>query len=369
MMSIPDPLPFWLQSAILLLAALLGGYLLRRLLESMLGHWAGREQAGMVRAIRQRAATPLGWVLSIALLQLTLPAATPAGWLASLQQGAWVVQVMTLAWLAASVLRAGEDIVTARLGVEKADNLRARRLQTQLKVIRQIAVMAVVLLALVVVLMSFERLRELGTGLLASAGLAGLVLGLAAQRTLANLIAGFLVAFAQPIRMDDVVIVEGEWGRIEEITLSYVVVAIWDRRRLIVPISHFLDRPFQNWTRTEAKLLGSVLLHLDYRVPVDAVRGETERLVAGHPDWDGEVCGVQVVDTTAREVVVRVLISAADSGKAWNLRCFLREKLLAWLAATHPEALPRTRAIIEADAGIDGQPSPGRLHDAVIETG
>jgi small-conductance mechanosensitive channel len=363
-MSTPDHLPFWLQSTGLLLGALLGGYLLRGLLEWLLGRWAGREQAGVVRALRQRAATPLGWALSIALVQLVLPAATPQQWLAAAQQSAWVLQVMALAWLLTRTLMAGEDIIVARLGVEKADNLRARRMQTQLKVIRQIAVIAIVLLALIIVLMSFERLRELGTGLLASAGLAGLVLGLAAQRTLSNLIAGFLVAFTQPIRMDDVVIVEGEWGRIEEITLTYVVVAIWDRRRLVVPISYFLDQPFQNWTRTEAKILGSVMLHLDYRVPVDELRRETERLVADHPDWDGEVCGVQVVDTTAREVTVRVLISAADSGKAWNLRCFLREKLLGWLAASHPQALPRTRAVIESDTAIGGRPSNAPLHDA-----
>lgn len=344
-----DTLPFWAQSLTLLAGALVGGYLLRTLLQGLLRWRAGRNQVTLLRAVNERAAGPLGWVLSIALLQFVLPLAVPPEWLSPAQQVAWVLQVMLLAWLLVRLLRVAEDVIVSRLGVEKADNLRARRMQTQLRVIRQIAAIAVSLLALVIILMSFERLRELGTGLLASAGLAGLVIGLAAQRTLSNLIAGFLVAFTQPIRMDDVVIVEGEWGRIEEITLTYVVVAIWDRRRLIVPISHFLDRPFQNWTRTESKILGSVMLHLDYRVPVEALRHETERLVKDHPDWDGEVCGVQVVDTTPREVVVRVLISAGDSGRAWNLRCFLREALIDWLAASHPEALPHSRAMLEGE--------------------
>ncbi len=344
-----DALPFWVQSLGLLSGALVGGYLLRTLIQGLLRWRASREQIPLLRAVNERAAGPLGWVLSIALLQLVLPLAVAEGWLPRSQQAAWVLQVILLAWLITRLLRVGEDMIVSRLGVEKSDNLRARRMQTQLRVIRQIAGIAVALLALVIILMSFERLRELGTGLLASAGLAGLVIGLAAQRTLSNLIAGFLVAFTQPIRMDDVVIVEGEWGRIEEITLTYVVVAIWDRRRLIVPISHFLDRPFQNWTRTEAKILGSVMLHLDYRVPVDALRREAERLVQDHPDWDREVCGVQVVETTPREVVVRVLVSAADSGRAWNLRCDLREALIAWLAAHHPTALPHSRAMLEGE--------------------
>ncbi|MCC5868755.1 MAG: mechanosensitive ion channel [Gammaproteobacteria bacterium] len=346
-MPYADSLPFWLQSVMLLGAALIAGYLLRWVIQGLLQWRATRADARLVQSLARRAAVPLGWVLSIAMVYAVLPMAMPAEWIEPARQATWVVQVLAIAWFLARLLMVAEDVIVSRLGVEKADNLRARGMQTQLKVVRQIIVLVVVLLALIVILMSFERLRELGTGLLASAGLAGLVLGLAAQRTLSNLIAGFLVAIAQPIRMDDVVIVEGEWGRIEEITLSYVVVAIWDRRRLIVPISYFLDRPFQNWTRTESKILGPVMLHLDYRVPVDAVRAKVESLVKDHPDWDGEVCGVQVVDTTPREVTVRVLISAADSGRAWDLRCFLREALIGWLAEDYPEALPRTRAVME----------------------
>lgn len=351
--------PLWARSLTLLGGALAGGYALRWIIQWLLTWSTTRQQAGLVAALRQRAATPLGWVLSVALLYIVLPYALPDRWVDSAQHALWGLQMLLLAWFVGRLLLVAEDRVVTRLGVEKADNLRARKMQTQLKVIRQMLVALVFFLALVVVLMSVDRLRDLGTGLLASAGIAGIVLGLAAQRTLSNVIAGFLIAFTQPIRMDDVLIVEGEWGRVEEITLSYVVIRIWDLRRLIVPISYFLDQPFQNWTRTEARILGAVILFLDYRVPVDELRNETERLVKGHPEWDGDVCGVQVIDTTASALQVRLLISASDSGKAWNLRCDLREGIVRWLAAQHPEALPRMRAYLEPEAAPPGGPEGG----------
>jgi small-conductance mechanosensitive channel len=341
--------PLWARALTMVGGALIAGFALRQIIQWLVVWSAPRHQAGLVSALRHRAATALGWLLSVVLIYLALPLALPEARIETARQAVWVVQMFLGAWFIGQLLHVAEDVIVARLGVEKSDNLRARKMQTQLKVIRQMLVALVFFLGLVIVLMSFERLRDLGTGLLASAGVAGIVLGLAAQRTLSNVIAGFLIAFTQPIRMDDVVIVEGEWGRVEEITLSYVVIRIWDLRRLIVPISYFLDRPFQNWTRTEAKILGAVMLFLDYRVPLNELRAEAERLVKDHPDWDGEVCGVQVIDTTSSAVHVRVLISADDSGKAWNLRCDLREGLVSWLTRHHPEALPRIRAYLEPD--------------------
>ncbi len=337
------------RASALLGGALVAGYLLRWVIQGLVAWITPRRRAGLVRSLSERAAAPFGWLLSIGLIHLVLPAAVPESWLEGARHATWAVQMLVFAWFLGRLFQVGEDSVIARLGVEKADNLRARKMQTQLKVIRQMLVALVFFLAIVIVLMSIERLRDLGAGLLASAGIAGIVLGLAAQRTLSNIIAGFLIAFTQPIRMDDVLIVEGEWGRVEEITLSYVVIRIWDLRRLIVPISYFLDQPFQNWTRTEAKILGSVMLFLDYRIPLDALRAETERLVKNHPDWDGEVCGVQVTDTTDSAIQVRLLVSAGDSGRAWNLRCALREGIVGWLAEHHPDALPRMRTRIEPE--------------------
>jgi small-conductance mechanosensitive channel len=197
--------------------------------------------------------------------------------------------------------------------------------------------------------MSFEEFRRLGTGILASAGLAGLVVGLAAQKTLGNLLAGIQIAITQPIRIDDVVVVEGEWGRIEAITLTYVVVRIWDLRRLVLPISYFLEKPFQNWTRVSADVLGTVYLVVDYTVPVDEIRAQLDRIVRESNLWDRKVCGVQVTNASERGIEVRALVSAADSSKAWDLRCEVREKLITFLQDKYPGSLPRVRAEIQGE--------------------
>jgi small-conductance mechanosensitive channel len=247
-------------------------------------------------------------------------------------------------WLAARALLALEEIVTPRLGVDKADNLRARTLQTQLRVLRRIAVFVVLTFGIIAVLMSIDGFRDFGTGLLASAGVASVVIGFAAQRTLSNLLAGFQVGFTQPIRLDDVVVVEGEWGRIEEITLTYVVVAIWDQRRLVLPISYFLEQPFQNWTRKTAQILGTVYLRADFTVDIEALRAELQRLAQQSEYFDGRVCLLQVTDAGERSLELRALVSARDSGSAWDLRCEVREGLLRFLQQTQPEALPKIRA-------------------------
>lgn len=228
-----------------------------------------------------------------------------------------------------------------------SDNLRARKVRTQLTLIRRILTVIIVMLAVAAMLMTFEGIEQLGKGLLASAGIAGVVIGFAAQRTLGTFVAGMQIAFTQPIRVDDVVIVEGEWGRIEEITLTYVVVKIWDLRRLILPINYFIEKPFQNWTRVSADILGTVFLYVDYTVPLEAIRQELTRLLKDHKLWDGKVNVVQVTNATERTVEVRLLVSAKDAGSAWDLRCDLREKMIDFLQREYPDALPRIRAELE----------------------
>jgi small-conductance mechanosensitive channel len=195
--------------------------------------------------------------------------------------------------------------------------------------------------------MNFDKVRQLGTTILASAGIVGIVLGFASQRSIALLFAGFQVALTQPIRIDDVVIVENEWGRIEEITLTYVVVRIWDKRRLVVPISYFIEKPFQNWTRVSADLLGTVYLYCDYTVPVQAIREELQRILEGSEEWDKEVCSVQVTDATERTMAVRALMSSADASLLWTLRCRVREQLIDFIRREFPESLPRFRAELD----------------------
>jgi small-conductance mechanosensitive channel len=207
-------------------------------------------------------------------------------------------------------------------------------------------IVVVGLLTLAAILMTFEKVRYLGTSILASAGIAGLIVGFAAQRSIATLLAGIQIAITQPIRIDDVVIVENEWGRIEEITLTYVVVRIWDLRRLILPITYFLEKPFQNWTRVSADILGTIFLYVDYTVPVEAVRAEFRRILEKSGKWDGRVSVLQVTNTTERTVELRALVSATDSSSAWELRCHVREKLIEFLQKNYPHALPRLRAEI-----------------------
>ena len=201
----------------------------------------------------------------------------------------------------------------------------------------------IIVVALSLILMSFESIRRIGVSLIASAGVAGIIIGFAAQKAIGTILAGIQIALSQPIRLDDVVIVENEWGRIEEINLTYVVVAIWDKRRLVLPTTYFIEKPFQNWTRNTSEILGTVFIYADYTLPVDAVRKELDRILDGNSLWDGEVKVVQVTDTTERTVEVRVLVSAKDSSTAWDLRVEVRERLLSFLQQRYPECLPKAR--------------------------
>jgi small-conductance mechanosensitive channel len=227
--------------------------------------------------------------------------------------------------------------------VDVEDNLQARRIMTQYQVIERIGTVLVWVLAIGAMLMTFDSVRQFGISLLASAGIAGVVIGFAAQKSLGTLLAGIQIAVSQPIRLDDVVIVEGEWGRVEEITLTYVVVRVWDERRLIVPVTYFLDNPFQNWTYTSAQILGTVYIYADYSVPVEKVRQELKRILDSTDLWDGRAWSLLVTDSNDRTMEMRALISAANSSKAWDLRCLVRERLIDFLQREYPDSLPKVR--------------------------
>lgn len=263
-----------------------------------------------------------------------------------------VLSILAGGWCVYRGLRTLEAFAVNQIELDAENNLIARQRLTQFRALRNIAGFATGVITLAFVLITFERVRELGAGLLASAGVAGVVLGFAAQKTMANVVAGIQIALSQPIRVDDVVIVEGEWGRIEEITLTFVVVRIWDLRRLIVPVSYFIEKPFQNWTHTSADLLGTVELHLDYSVSVDALREEAKAVLEAAPEWDRKVWNVQVTAANERAMVVRVLFSAASSGVLWELRCRVREQLLRFVQQNHPGGLPRIRADVQPASAI-----------------
>lgn len=254
-----------------------------------------------------------------------------------------------VAFILCQLVDAAAAFVLKPYRLDVTDNLRARGIHTQVMVLKKVAFTVIGVFTLASMLMVFESVRQFGASILASAGIAGIVVGLAAQRSLATLLAGFQIAMTQPIRVDDVVIVEGEWGRIEDITLTYVVVKIWDHRRLIVPMTHFLERPFQNWTRTSSEMLGTVVLHLDYSAPVHALREELTRILQRSTRWDGRVNVLQVTDTKEHTVELRALVSAADASLAWDLRCEVREHLVAFVQRNYPDSLPRMRASFAAD--------------------
>jgi small-conductance mechanosensitive channel len=246
-------------------------------------------------------------------------------------------------WLVVRAISGFADGVLAKNPYDVADNLQARRVLTQTRVLSRTAISIVLVAGAAMMLMTFPGARQVGASLLASAGVIGIVAGLAAKPVFSNLIAGLQIALAQPIRIDDVLVVEGEWGRVEEITGTFVVLKIWDDRRLILPLTYFIEKPFQNWTRHSAQLLGSVFVHLDYGMPLAPLREEAERIVKAAPEWDGRFFNLRVTDTTERTMQVRVLCTAATSGLAFDLRCTVREGLIDFVQREYPQFLPKMR--------------------------
>lgn len=256
-------------------------------------------------------------------------------WLAEygLEPWAQITVILSALWFLLSAIKVGRRYLWAVFDISVEDNLGNRMRQTQLQFIEKMLIILLVILAFASCLLSFDVARQLGTSLLASAGIASLVIGFAGQKIVANLLAGFQIAFSQPLRIDDAVVIENEWGWVEEITLTYVVVRLWDLRRLIVPLSRLLDQPFQNWTRKDSKIIGSVFIKCAYSVDVDEVRTELDRILAETPLWDKDVKVVQVVESHIHMMEIRILISARTSSRAWDLRCYIRENLIKFLAA------------------------------------
>src|SRR6185437_13508586 len=265
-------------------------------------------------------------------------------------KGSSVLLIVAITIVLFQAVETAEQALLLRFDITASDNLRARKLYTQVHVLGRVVYVAIGLFAVACILMLFQQVRQVGTSLLASAGIVGIIAGVAGQKTLANLIAGFQIALAQPIRQDDVVIVEGEWGRIEEITLSYVVVHIWDDRRLVLPLTYFVEKPFQNWTRNSAQLLGSVFVWVDYSFPLEEGRKALKQIIEASPLWDRRFWNLQVSDATERTMQLRVLATSKDSSKSWDLRCEIREKFIAYIQEHHPRSLPIVRAQMLAAA-------------------
>jgi small-conductance mechanosensitive channel len=251
--------------------------------------------------------------------------------------------IASVGWAIVILTELAGNIIFARYSLDSPDNLSARRIRTQTQVLQRIISLTVSIVTASIMLMTFPAVRHLGVSLLASAGLAGLIVGMAARSTLSNLIAGIQVALTQPIRIEDAIVLEGEWGWIEEINTTYVVVRLWDLRRLIVPLSYFIEKPFQNWTRTKADLLATSMIYVDYTAPVQELRDELHRILEATPLWDKRTWALQVTDATERTIQIRALMSARSGPDAFDLRCLVRERLVQFLKDRYPLALPQQR--------------------------
>ena len=335
-------------------------------LEIRLAAWAGKNSSRLDSLLVPLIVKSLGIIVPVLGVLIALPLLElPAKYADLLSKGGSILLIGAVAMILIEVVNVAEKVMLLNHDITAADNLRARGIYTQVHVISKTLYFLIILFSIASSLLLFDKVKSLGTSLFASAGVAGIIVGVAAQKTLANLFAGFQIAMTQPIRLDDVVIVETEWGRIEEITLTYVVVHIWDDRRMVLPLTYFIEKPFENWTRTTAQITGSVMLWTDYTLPVEEMRKFLKEVIEPHPLWDKRFWNIQVSDATEHTMQIRVLATSADSSKSWDLRCAIREQLIAYIQKNHPQCLPKLRTDLSAPfpasrdkSGVESVPDP-----------
>ncbi|HLI30811.1 MAG TPA: mechanosensitive ion channel domain-containing protein [Terriglobia bacterium] len=335
----------WLVSAATLGVAVGVALLAHHVVFSLAKRLAAKPERVLDASFVRHGRRPAQWIFPLFAVLLVLPLVKlPPQVIYPARHIVGLALLGAIAWVVVVLVDVVADLLESRYRVDVSDNLAARKIQTQIHVLRRIVLVIVTVVTLGIMLMTFPQIHQLGASLLASAGLVGLVVGMAMRPTIASLIAGIQIALTEPIRLEDVVIVNGEWGWIEEIGTTYVVVRIWDLRRMVVPLSYFIEQPFQNWTRNTADLLGSVFVYTDYTVPVEEVRQELRRILQATDKWKGQVCALQVTNATDRTLELRALMDARDSSTAWDLRCYVREKLIEFLQRRYPQSLPRVRA-------------------------
>jgi len=347
-----ERMPSWIDSAwvgvgIIVLAAVVG-WVVQAAVMAVVRRLAKRHGGAVVQSLARRARGPMAVALPLLAAQVALPSVNIEGGVReTLQRLLSMGLIGAAAWFAIAAVMVFQDSILARHRMDVADNLQARKIHTQVRVLAKSLAIVIGIAGAAAALMTIPAVKQVGASLLASAGIAGIAVGLAARPVISNLIAGIQLAFTEPVRIDDVLIVNGEWGRVEEITPTYIVLKIWDERRLIVPLSYFIEQPFENWTRNSSSLLGSVFVWVDYAAPIAELRKELTRILEASELWDRRVNNLVVTEANSDSVQVRALVSAASASAAWDLRCEVREKLVSFLQREHPEALPRTRAEIE----------------------
>ena len=335
---------------IIFFVAIIAGLLIKLILKFFFDYYAKATNYFLVKTISRRLRSAMTYFMPLLMLGFALPMMRMDRVLFEpLNKIIEILFTIVFAFVIIQIIRIFEDYFYHKYDLQKEDNLKERKIRTQLQFVRKVVVGLVVIITAGIILLSFESMRKIGAGLLTGVGVGGIIIGFAAQKSLGNFLAGLQIAFTQPIRIDDVVVVEGEWGRVEEITLTYVVVKIWDLRRLILPITYFIETPFQNWTRVSSDLIGAVFLHLDYTAPINKIRIELERLLNLNPLWDRKVMSLQVTETKAESIEIRALASGRNSSEVFDLRCQIREELIDFIQKNYPECLPKTRAEIGSD--------------------
>jgi small-conductance mechanosensitive channel len=336
-------------TAAVLGGAILAGLFAQFLLFSLAKRFVRGTPGGLPRLLLENTKTPSRYIFPLLALVIAVPLTPlPERFTVFFERPLNICLIAAVGWAFIIAIQVIAGLLTFRYSIDVEDNLHARRIRTQTLVIQRVAVVLVIAITLAVMLMTFPGARQIGTSIFASAGIAGLVVGMAARSTFASIIAGLQVALTQPIRIDDAVIVEGEWGWIEEIETTYVVIRLWDLRRLIVPLTYFIERPFQNWTRSTAEIIGTVFFYVDYSLPVEPVREEFHRILKETKLWNGRTAAFQVTDFTEHAMQLRAIMSANNSSAAFDLRCYVRERLIAFLQQNYPSCLPTTRAQVSA---------------------
>ncbi len=330
---------------LILVSAIIMGMILKFIIVRLTGYYRKVDRFSFLKSSIIHLGNPLNFFLPLIFLDILIPLLRlPDSFVTVISKAVEIGLIISFSYILINLIRVIQDFVISTYDLKKENNLKERKIRTQLQFLRKFFVTLIVVLTIAAILFSFEGMRKIGAGLLTGVGVGGIIIGFAAQKSLGNLLAGFQIAFTQPLRIDDVLVVEGEWGKVEEITLTYVVLNIWDERRLILPINYFIEKPFQNWTRTSAELLGTVFLYADYTLPLDELRAEFDRLITAHKLWDKRVKVIQITDSKEAVMEVRVLMSADNSSNAFDLRCDIREGLITFIQKNHPDSLPKVRA-------------------------
>lgn len=338
--------PSWVPAVLLVTLSLAIGFLARFLVLSFIRYWQDRDRK-LFKSLERHLRGSMFLFIPLLLINLGVnyinvaPRSLPF-----ITTTLNIFIIMSVCSILIRMTNVAQDMLFIRYDINLSNNLRARKIRTQIMYVKKVAIVLLVFFCLMLILLNFPGVRKFGTTILAGAGVAGIIIGFALQKSLVNLFAGIQIAFTQPIKIDDAVVVENEWGWIEEINLTYVVVRIWDLRRLVLPITYFTENAFQNWTRNNAQILGSVFLYLDYSMPLEPLRAYFEQVLSETKLWDGEAKVLQVTDTSEKTMTIRLLMTAQNSPTAWDLRCHVREKMIAFIQQNYPQSLPHVRATL-----------------------